>query len=391
MPRDSDIPHLGRPTNGPAEARGVEEGAGVSRHERTDPLPPGAAPAGIREIAACLGVSIGTVDRALHDRRGISRGTRTRVLEAARVLGYRPNLAARALKSRRSVTRIGVRLASAADPFAEEVRRGVLDAARMFQAAGAGVVDLPGRGAGDGAAHSEVPSDLDGLIVVAGPGSEPCDAVDAEGRRIPHVLVGASAIGAPGALSTVCVEAATVGGVAAELLGRALSGGGQVLVATGPACGPEAEETLDAFTERLAAWWPSIAVVQAAGGEGGRIESSNVPGVPGVFVAGRDPEEIAAALGETGPDGRVTIVAAELTTALGILIAGGQVAAAIDRRPFQQGEVAFNTLYRFLAGHLTPPPRVRLAPQIVMRANLGLFEAPGRGATERARVRSARG
>ena len=66
-------------------------------------------PAGIREIAQALGVSIGTVDRALHDRRGIKPKTRTSVLELAKELGYCPNLAARLLSSRKHV-RIGVNL-----------------------------------------------------------------------------------------------------------------------------------------------------------------------------------------------------------------------------------------------------------------------------------------
>lgn len=54
---------------------------------------------GVREIAQALGVSIGTVDRALHDRPGINPATRTQVLATAKAMGYRPNLAARFLSS----------------------------------------------------------------------------------------------------------------------------------------------------------------------------------------------------------------------------------------------------------------------------------------------------
>jgi uncharacterized protein (DUF1501 family) len=52
-------------------------------------------PAGIKDIAKALGVSTGTVDRALHARPGINDATRRRVLKMADKLGYRPNLAAR--------------------------------------------------------------------------------------------------------------------------------------------------------------------------------------------------------------------------------------------------------------------------------------------------------
>ena len=51
----------------------------------------------IKDIAAKCGVSIGSVDRALHNRKGISPRTRDRILETARTLGYVPNLTARGL------------------------------------------------------------------------------------------------------------------------------------------------------------------------------------------------------------------------------------------------------------------------------------------------------
>lgn len=49
------------------------------------------------ELARLCGVSQGTVDRALHDRPGVSPRTRERILEIARKHGYRPNPVAREL------------------------------------------------------------------------------------------------------------------------------------------------------------------------------------------------------------------------------------------------------------------------------------------------------
>src|SRR6516165_11650767 len=64
---------------------------------------------GVQEIAEALRISRGTVDRALHNRSGIHPSTKRRVLRAARRLGYKPNLAARYLSSRKHFT-IGVSL-----------------------------------------------------------------------------------------------------------------------------------------------------------------------------------------------------------------------------------------------------------------------------------------
>lgn len=66
------------------------------------------------DVAARAGVSHQTVSRVLHDFAGIRPETRERVLAAIRDLGYRPNLAARALVARRSRA-IGVIAPATAD------------------------------------------------------------------------------------------------------------------------------------------------------------------------------------------------------------------------------------------------------------------------------------
>ena len=48
---------------------------------------------GIREIARLANVSPGTVDRALHGRKGITDETRARILTIAESIGYSPDLA----------------------------------------------------------------------------------------------------------------------------------------------------------------------------------------------------------------------------------------------------------------------------------------------------------
>lgn len=56
----------------------------------------------IKDLARLCGVSVGTVDRALRDREGIRAATRERILATAREHGYKPNIVARALKTRRT-------------------------------------------------------------------------------------------------------------------------------------------------------------------------------------------------------------------------------------------------------------------------------------------------
>ena len=57
---------------------------------------------GIRQLARHLGLSIGTVSRALNDRDDVNAETRQRVLEAAAELGYSPNQSGRSLRRGRT-------------------------------------------------------------------------------------------------------------------------------------------------------------------------------------------------------------------------------------------------------------------------------------------------
>ncbi|OAN67066.1 substrate-binding domain-containing protein [Sphingomonas sp. TDK1] len=84
----------------------------------------------IRELAHHLGLSIGTVSRALNDRKDVSPETRKRVIEAARIHGYIPNQSGRTLRSGRTGT-IGFMLtlehdsAIHGDPFFMALLEGV--------------------------------------------------------------------------------------------------------------------------------------------------------------------------------------------------------------------------------------------------------------------------
>ncbi|MGX7825955.1 LacI family DNA-binding transcriptional regulator [Actinokineospora sp. 24-640] len=94
-------------------------------HEGVDPP----ARATIEDVAKAAGVSRQTVSRALNDMAEISAQTRARVLDAAAALGYRPNMFARGMKTRKS-DMIGLIVSDIANPFYPSVARGVFDAAR---------------------------------------------------------------------------------------------------------------------------------------------------------------------------------------------------------------------------------------------------------------------
>jgi LacI family fructose operon transcriptional repressor len=82
----------------------------------------------IRDVAARAGVSVASVSRVLAGHPRVREDIRRRVLDAVKELEYRPDLAARRLRSRRTDT-IGLIVADIRNPFFTEVSRAVEDVA----------------------------------------------------------------------------------------------------------------------------------------------------------------------------------------------------------------------------------------------------------------------
>ena len=87
-------------------------------------------PVTLREIARHLSLSESTVSRALNNDPRVREETRRRVLEAARVLKYRPNAVARSLATQKSRV-IGLVISDIANPFFAAVVAGVEALARQ--------------------------------------------------------------------------------------------------------------------------------------------------------------------------------------------------------------------------------------------------------------------
>lgn len=76
----------------------------------------GSSPITAEEVARALGVSQSTISRAFSRTASIAEKTRERVLEAARALGYQPNVIARSLITRRTNI-VAIVMANLTDPF----------------------------------------------------------------------------------------------------------------------------------------------------------------------------------------------------------------------------------------------------------------------------------
>ena len=217
----------------------------------------------IKDIARALGISIGTVDRALHDRGRINALTKARVLEVAKTMGYRPNAAARALSSRRRL-RVSVNLPAEVALYWDAVRRGIAQEAILLAASGIDIElrTFPRLGSGEPEAFEQaLESKVSGIIMATGkPKAMRPFITDASHACIPVVAVACDAP-ATARLGVVTVDSLASGALAAELLGRLLRGVGKLAVVTGDLDITDHAEKFESFRDCVRVLFPGMAVL----------------------------------------------------------------------------------------------------------------------------------
>ncbi len=90
----------------------------------------------IKEIAKIAGVSVGTVDRAIHNRGGVNKAVADRINAIAAELNYSPNQLAKGLVSAKKQILIGAVINSHGNEFFDEVLSGIDEAAKRYQSYG---------------------------------------------------------------------------------------------------------------------------------------------------------------------------------------------------------------------------------------------------------------
>lgn len=350
-------------------------------------------PVGIKEIAKTLGVSIGTVDRALHGRSGINPVTRARVLKMAKTLGYRPNVAARYLKLGRKL-RISVHLPREIKYFFDSVREGIAQAAAPFES----MVELTFRtvrrlGEGEPNLFREaLEQGTDGIIAVPGHPDEIRPWIRKASRS--HVPVVCVATDAPKTerLTAVCADPYTSGCMAAEYLLHAVHQPGSVLTVTGDLDTVDHSEKLRGFQEFLASGkhLSLEPVIQAHDDPEEAYQRVRQclenTSLRAVYVSTANSLPVLRALAEANRLGKLLVITTDLFPELVDHIRHGSVMGTIYQLPHTQGRLAFQALYEFLIEGNCPPSRLNLAPYLISRSNLALHLATLSGANGSAAI-----
>lgn len=344
----------------------------------------GKPPTTLSDIAQALGTSIGTVHRALHDNPEVSPTTKAKVLRMARTLGYRPNLAARYLSSKKTL-RVLVNTLQGTTSFWDEVRAGIREEAASVPLSNAALEFRTYSHLGElqeDVFEAAIRERVDGIITFPShPKTFRPWIRRASRARIPVVCAVTDAPNS-GRLGIVAIDTLASGSIAADLMGKFLGGReGSVAITLFDRAITEHAEKSAAFKTTLQSLYPKLNLLDPVEDHGMEAEAYSKcrtlfeehSDLCGVYVTTEDSIPVLKAARDAKILNRLTIITTDLFPDLVPQIRSGAVAATIYQRPRTQGRMAFRMLQTHLAEGGTQSHDVTLAPHLVMRGNLDFF------------------
>lgn len=338
----------------------------------------------IYDLAESLNISVGTVYRALHNTGRISASTKERVLKKAEEMNFRLNQTAQAL-SRTPIT-IGVILCCPVVPFLDEIHAGIayefesLSQHNVFS----DIRIMPHMNA------DECPEQISqyllefvekgyaGVILFFSGSHYKCmDALQAvEKARIPMVCL-INDIPMKNRKAFITADGYCAGRIAAELLSLSCANQ-RIAILTGDSSIHIHKQNLSGFMDEAGNDLFSVIDVYEHQDRAERVEQQLIeifrhqPAYQGLYITSASSIIACPLLMDINKDKRIKVIATDLFPQIKAPLDEGVVTATIFQNPFLQGRKAVGSIYRFLSNELRSDT-IKIAPQIVMRSNIGLY------------------
>jgi LacI family transcriptional regulator len=336
----------------------------------------------IKMIAERAGVSIGTVDRVLHDRPYVKAEVRERVLQVMEELNYRPNRMASALALSATPRYLAIVQPVWRNYILEEMEAGL----RRFQEehqdynVTVEVLEYP---------QEDVKTCLKQLNKAVRAGAQAialcasdCAAVrkkleELAARNIPVVTFN-SDIPSGARLCYVGEDAHRAGRVAGEIAAKFLRPGDHWLLVYGGPSYAGHKGRADGFSERLTELGFSPADCRIAITHNSYEETyaqvrqalEADPALAYIYMANRSAPACAAAIRDCGRAGQVRVLSHDRDPEVLALLHSGEVDFTIDQDLAYQSYQALSLLFRLLAEHKAPEQDTFCLPSPILNAEL---------------------
>ena len=306
----------------------------------------------IKEIAKEAGVSIGTVDRVLHNRGRVSREAQEKVNAVVEKAGYKPNTVAQGLAVRKKGLKICFMVPETTyNPFFKDVEEAAFRKAKELEAYGVRVEFLKlwtnreAKAVQDNIKGIEqIIKDADGLVTIGMEAKEILYCVEAMEKQKKPVVLYNSILNGRKYLAYVGCDYEKSGRLAAGLC--ALTGGKDARVCMFSQGLKEAE-----------AYYPQMKIEGCWQILDDPVENDiqvekmleEYPDVNMVYIANPADYKICELIHRADKDHQLKIVTNDVVETLAQMMEDGVVDATISQQPKVQGALSLEILFRYLA------------------------------------------
>ena len=338
----------------------------------------------IYDLAAKLGVSVATVNRALTDKPRVSDETRKKVREAAQEMGFKPNALARSLSRR--VLRLGVLAFTSFPEFHSQFIEGAKSASSElvdfnvstdFFSYDEGMSDTP---QAEKYLHDRLQYFLDekydGVLVLA----RQTEDFAGFAQRGVFLATAVNDIDPKMRRFHVCYNGFVAGKIAAELIYRFMPDRSRPVAIASAWKGLGIHSTIDSgFCNQLQSTPMKLfRICYNKDNENTAYESTiqlmkDCPDLGAIYVDSFNSRGVIRAIEHAGKLGEILLVTSDIYDDLRKWIADGVVMASIFQNQFEQGRQGIHMLYHSIADNESYNDVVMIDPQIILASNADCF------------------
>ena len=333
----------------------------------------------IKQISEISGVSRGTVDRVLHGRGRVSPEKEALVRRVAEQLGYKPNLAGKALAARKKSYTIGVLLTAEGVSFFDEVICGVRQAAGEFSDYGVTVVLKTIKGY-DGAVQLQA---MDALsrqvnVLILNPINEPeiIQKINELAGSGVQVITLNTDVDKSRRLCYIGPDYFRSGQAACGIMGLLLRGSGKIGILTGSVKILGHNQRIAGVRGVIRERLPGLIVedLDETGDDDIRAYAAasrmlrNHPDLDGLILVAAGSYGVCRAVLELPERDRPRIVSMDCVPTTVEMLKRGVIQATVCQQPFTQGYQAVQRAFRYLVqGESPPEERIFMETEIRIR------------------------
>lgn len=319
----------------------------------------------IKQISEISGVSRGTVDRVLNRRGKVSPEKEAVVRQVAQQLGYKPNLAGKALAARKKSYTIGVLLTSEGISFFDEVLRGVRQSAKEVADYGVRILIHGMRGYDSDTQIREMEAlrpSVNALIL--NPINEPAvkDKIDEFVASGITVITLNTDVENSRRLCYVGSDYYKSGETACGMMGLMLKEEANIGILTGSVKILGHNQRISGFRDVLCRKFPYLHIVDIGETNDDDIAAFQTtqqmlqshPEITGLFIVAAGTYGVCRAISSLGMEKQITIVCVDSVPTTQELLKSGLVKATICQQPYTQGYQSVQLASQYLISGVRP-------------------------------------